>query len=152
MSFDLNHDSLLNFLRRIGYDPIFQKETDQIYILVKIKEVDVPVFFGVNRESSLLQIVGYLPYQLHAPAFGEVARMLHLLNKQLDMPGFGMDENEKLMFYRCVVPCPEDKVNENLLGMYIGTLRFACDTFMYAIGSIAAGTRKVEDYLKNNNA
>ncbi|MCC5833029.1 MAG: YbjN domain-containing protein [Chlamydiales bacterium] len=150
MSFELNHDNLQNFLKKIGFEPIFQEATNQVYILMKIKEVDLPLFFGISLESSLLQIVGYLPYQLHAPAFGETARMLHLLNKQLDMPGFGMDENEKLMFYRSVIPCPEDKVDENLLGMYIGTLRFACDTFMYAIGSIAAGKIKVDDFLKEN--
>ena len=150
MSFDLNHDSLQNFLRKIEYDPIFQKETGQVFVITKIKEVEVPIFFGVHQESSLLQIVGYLPYQLHQSGFGEVARMLHLLNKQLDMPGFGMDEQEKLMFYRCVVPCPGEKVDENLLGMYIGTLRLACDTFMYAIGSIAGGTRKLDDFLKEN--
>jgi len=149
MSFDLNHDSLLKYLNKLELEPTFQKETDQIYILMKIKGVDVPIFLGIQQDSSLLQILAYLPYQLHQEALGEVARMLHLLNKQLDMPGFGMDENEKLMFFRCVIPCPGDKVNEELLGMYIGTLRLACDTFMYAIGTIAAGTKKVDDLLKD---
>ncbi len=149
MNFPLNHEKLEQFLKKLELDPTFQEETEQVYILLKIKEIDVPVFFGIRTESSLLQLIAYLPYQLHEEKFGEVARMLHLLNKQLDMPGFGMDEKQKLMYFRCIVPCPGDQVDENLLGMYIGTLRLACDTFMHAIGAIASGTHKVDDILND---
>lgn len=149
MSLDLNVNNLLKALKQLHFEPMFQKETDQTYILFKIKEVEVPVFFGVNQESALLQIIAYLPYQLHEERLGEVARMLHLVNKQLDLPGFGMDEKEKLMFYRCVVPCLHGKLEEKLLGMYLAAIRLVCETFMFAIGSVAAGMGKLDDIMKN---
>lgn len=146
MSFELNHDNLLKYLNQHDLQPALQQETHQIYITLKVNEEEIIVFFGINPTTNLLQIVGYLPYLLHEKALGEVARMLHLLNKQLDMPGFGMDEKEKLLFYRCVIPATDGMMNKELLGMYLGTLRLACDTFMHVIEAVAVGSKKVDEF------
>lgn len=151
MTFDLNQDSLLKFLNKHGLEPTFQKETNQTFVLMQIKQVSVPIFFGLSRESGLLQVVAYLPYQLRKESIAEVARMLHILNKELDMPGFGMDEKDLLIFYRTAIPCLNLQVNEQLLTHYVATIRFACETFMHLIASIAAGTIKTEDYLNKRH-
>lgn len=149
MSFDLSQNALLKYLNDQELKPVFQKETSQIYLIYEINNTEVPVFLGIRQESSLLQILAYLPYQLHEKAFGDTARMLHLLNKELDMPGFGMDEKEKLIFYRSVIPCLDAKVSSQLLNMHLATTRLACETFMYAIGVIASGTVSADEMMKN---
>ena len=149
MSFDLNINALLAYLRENQQEPELQKATDQVFITYQVQGYEVPVFFLARTESELLQIVAYLPYQLPQKTFGEVARMLHILNKELDMPGFGMDETEKLMFYRSVIPCPDGKVSKRLFNMHLGTTRIVCDTFMHAIGMIVSGTMTVDEVLKD---
>lgn len=148
MSFDLSQNSLLKYLKDQELKPILQKETNQIYLILEVNKIEVPVFFGIREESSLLQILAYLPYQLQEKAFGDTARMLHLLNKELDMPGFGMDEKEKLIFYRNVIPCLDSKVHPQLLNMHLATTRLACETFMYGIGVIASGSVSADEMMK----
>ena len=151
MSLDLNLNSLLSYLKSHQLNPELQKETGQIYIIYKIQNFEVPVFFVLQLESKLMQLVAYLPYQLPQKTLGESARLLHILNKELDMPGFGMDEKEGLMFYRSVIPFLEGKIDAKLFNMYLGTLRIACDTFMHAIGVVVSGTTTVDTLMKEKN-
>lgn len=149
MTFDFNVNALISYLRENTLQPELQKETGQVFIVYKMQEYDVPVFFLMRHESSLLQIVAYLPYRLPEKTLGEAARMLHILNRELDMPGFGMDESEKLMFYRSVLPCPAGKIDKHLFNMCLGTTRIACDTFMHAIGMVISGTMSVDEVMKS---
>ncbi len=149
MSFELNANSLIKFLNEKGFSPTFQPETNQTYITLKMCDLDVPIFIKITEDSPLLQIMAYLPFEVQHAAFGETARILHLLNMQLDMPGFGMDEKERLMFYRCVIPCLDNKVSTELFVTYLGTLRFAFETFMHIIGAISSGTTTIEDLGKD---
>lgn len=148
MTFDFNINALITHLREHSLEPEFQKETDQVFVTYQIQGHSVPVFFLIRKESGLLQMVAYLPYLLPEKTLGQTARLLHILNQELDMPGFGMDESEKLIFYRSVLPCLDGKIDEKLLAMSLGTTRIACDTFMHAIGLVAAGTTSLEDMLK----
>lgn len=149
MSFSLSHDNLLKYLNEKKLSPIFQKETNQIYILIKVKDLDIPLFFGIQKKIGLLQLLAYLPFEIQNKAFGEVARLLHIINKDIDMPGFGMDEKEKLLFYRAVIPTVEGEIKEELLGNYLDAISFACDSFIFAIGAVASGTKTMEDLTKD---
>jgi hypothetical protein len=149
MSFDFNINALLAYLREKNQKPELQKETNQVYLVYTLKGFEVPVFFLIRKESELLQMVAYLPYQVPKANFGEMARMLHLLNRDLDMPGFGMDESQNLIFYRSVIPCFDGKINKKLFNMYLGTTRLVCETFLNAIGMIAAGATTVDEAIKN---
>ncbi len=151
MSIPLNQNALLQFLNQKDFHPLFQKETDQTYLVMNIGEYEVPLFFLIRSENSLLQTLAYLPYQLQEKTLGETARLLHLLNKELDMPGFGLDEKEDLMFYRCVIPCVDGKISEELLLTYISCTRLACETFMGAIGTILSGSASIDELLKGKN-
>lgn len=146
LDFDIN--AIVSYLKANQLPAELQKETGQFYIRYKIQNFDVPVFFVLHAESKLLQIVAYLPYQLPEKTLGETARMLHILNKEMDMPGFGMDEKESYIFYRAIVPCLDGKLDARLFNMYLGTTRIACDTFMHAIGLIVSGTVGVNQLMK----
>lgn len=103
----LAQNALLQVLKEMKLDPIWQKETDQIYVLLTIAKREVPIFFGLRGGNTLLQTIAYLPYDLPQKSIGQVARLLHLLNRDIDVPGFGIDEEQRLMFFRCVIPCIE---------------------------------------------
>ncbi len=148
MSFDFNTNSLISWLKENAFSPEFQKETGQVFVILNIQSYEVPVFFLLRPESELLQMVAYLPYTLPKDKVGETARLLHILNKEIDMPGFGMDEKAELIFYRAVLPCPSGKVDKNLFNMHFGSTRVVCDTFMHAVAMIVSGTMSVDEVLK----
>jgi len=144
----LAQNDLLQWLNQKNFSPLFQKETDQIYIVMNINGHEVPAFFGIRSEGHILQIIAYLPFELFPSTLGESARLLHILNKELDLPGFGMDEKEKLIFYRSVIPCLSQEVDEQILEMTLATMRIACETFMGAISAIISGNVKVDQLKK----
>ncbi len=144
MSVKLSQQAILKVLNDLKLSPVWQQETEQVYIVLEIAKREVPIFFGIRSGNTLLQTIAYLPYDLPKTTFGQVARMLHLLNREIDMPGFGMDESQNLMFYRCVLPCLNGEFNEKLLEIALATTRVVCETFMDAIAMIAGGTTTVD--------
>ena len=85
---------------------------------------------------------------IHEKAVSEAARLLHFVNREIDMPGFGMDEKDQLMFYRLVLPCLDKKIDTKLLDLYLVATRVACETFMDAIQLIASGSANFERVVK----
>ncbi|NGX46605.1 MAG: hypothetical protein K940chlam2_01801 [Chlamydiae bacterium] len=145
----LTHDNVFKEIERLNLKPSLQPETDQIHFVLDIKSNEVPVFTGIREESNLLQTLAYLPLQIADKTVSDTARLLHLLNHELDMPGFGMDEREKLIFYRCVIPCPEGELHDRVLEMYLSTTRLAVEAFLGAIAMITAGQTTVDEMFKN---
>ncbi|MBS0622957.1 MAG: YbjN domain-containing protein, partial [Verrucomicrobia bacterium] len=115
-----------------NYDAELQKENKQIAIMLKVSDREVPLFVGILHEA-LVQMIAYLPYEMKKEASGEVARFLHHLNKELDLPGFGMDENAGLLFYRVVIPCLKPEVDPDLVNAYIDTLKRAVQSVLEGI-------------------
>lgn len=148
MSTQLSLSAIFDLLTEMKLSPTLQKENEQIFILLQIAKREVPVFFGIRSNNALLQMIAYLPYELPEKTTAQVARLFHILNKELDMPGFGIDETQKLMFYRAVVPCLNGELNQTLFEHYLSTSKRACETFMDAIAMIAGGMATVDDALK----
>lgn len=139
----LTLNDLLAYLNAKKLDPTFQPQYGQIFINLTIDEHEIPVFFGI-RSEMLLQTIAYLPYEIQPKTLGEIARLLHVLNKELDLPGFGMDEKERLMFFRTVIPTIDAQVEEKMIDMCIGITRLACETFMKAIALVLSGAMTVD--------
>jgi hypothetical protein len=148
MSFESNIPGLIAHLKENAYQPELHKESKQVFVLFSFENHEMPLFFLFRPESKLLQMISYLPYTLTEKGLGESARLLHLLNRDLDMPGFGMDEEAKLMFYRCSIPCLEERIDKTLFDLYLGTARMACRTFMHVIGLVVSGSVAVNEILK----
>ena len=110
-----------------------------------IPEGEVPVFVRPITEGQLLQTVAYLPMKIESKAFGELARLLHAMNKDLDVPGFGVDEEAQLVFFRCVLPCPDHKLDIVLLDAFLKTTELACKSFVHAIAAVASGKKTFDE-------
>ncbi len=145
---DLTLDEIYKYLNDRELRPTLQRQNNQVFITLQVKKMEVPLFFAVLGEGTLLQMIAYVPYTMHEKAISEAARLLHYVNREIDMPGFGMDEKDRLMFYRLVLACVDKKVDERLLELYIATTRVACETFMEAIQLISSGTANFERVSK----
>src|ERR1700722_19094980 len=100
----LTMDHLREYLIAQKFPVHFQQETNQIYMLYTIGGKEFPLFMRIFGDADLLQLLTFIPCHLHSNATNSLARLLHLLNKELDIPGFGMDEAAKFVFYRVMLP------------------------------------------------
>ncbi len=144
----LTEKNLIQFLSEHSLNPLFEKESNLPYILIKIYQNELPLFFSIRNNGEVLQLIIYLPYKIIKTHLNDTSRLLHILNKDLDLPGFNLDEDEGLIFYRLVMPCIDKKLNTKILIAYINSIQLVCDSFSQAIGLVASGQMDIET-LKN---
>lgn len=151
MTFKLTTNSLLGFLNKNKYLPKLQEETGQICILFKHDQNEFHTFLRPLEEGELLQILVYLPVQIKEGCEAEVARLLHKINYDVDVPGFGMYEPAKLLFYRIIMPCPQKVCNEQLLTKYISVCTTAASSLLSLIASVATGEQTYSELCQNES-
>ncbi len=146
--FSLDLNSLLNFLNRKKLEPQLDSQTGQIQILLNFSKREIPVIFNLISEGLILQSIAYLPITLPKKHLNDISRLLHILNKQLDLPGFGMDEKHELIFFRVPILSLEKTFSEELINVMLGTTELACDSFLTGIEMIANGSVSLEKTLQ----
>lgn len=145
---ELKLNKIHEYLCEKGFDAHIQQETKQIYFVYKIHRKDFPVFIRVFKEQMMLQILIFMPCTLSPDGLGDTARLLHLLNKELDMPGFGMDENAGAAFYRLTLPLFKETFEENILDSFLASIKELSHSLYPAIELAASGSTSLEDLLK----
>lgn len=145
---EMTSTAVCEFLESQGMKPTLQKETQQIYMQFTIAQKPFPLFIRVFDNEQLLQIIVFFPFLLEDHAIADMARLLHLLNKELDLPGFGMDEMEKAIFFRVMLPAPSNKIDPMNLLTYIQTCERICNSFSDPIQAIGAGLMNLNDILE----
>ena len=141
-------DSLQEYLRKKKHDVQLQKETQQLYIILKIEGKEFPLFLRIFEQSELLQLLVFMPTPIKPGTHADVARLLHLLNKELDIPGFGMDENTHLAFYRCMLPIPGKKIDETLFDAYFKSIELICESITAPVFAVASGLATYQEILQ----
>lgn len=145
-----NNDSLTRFLDSLSLKPLYQKETDQVYVLFEVERQEFPLFFRIYEEESMLQLLIFFPFQLHADRFNAMARMLHFVNKEIDLPGFGMDEAVGLVFHRIMCPLFEKKIDTHLLKTYLEAAPKLCQKFFAPLAGTAMSHLSFEELIKKS--
>lgn len=166
---DLTPDSLLSFMRKNKYEADIQGETQQVYTVLKIKGREYPIFLRIFEEGHLLQILAFIPSHLQPnedyikelkeghgersrsaqqqAIISDLARFLHLLNKELDIPGFGMDEIAGVVFYRLMLPSSKKKIDPELLSAFLKTVDQVCQMFSNPIEALSSGQMSLDEVL-----
>lgn len=141
-------DSLLNFMRQHEYEADIQADTQQVYTILKISNKEYPLFLRVFDEGHLLQLLVFIPFTLEKKLVPDMARLLHILNKELDVPGFGMDEMAGVVFYRIMLPTPKKKIDNELLAAFLKTVEQVCTMFAVPIEAIGYGKMTLDEILE----
>ncbi len=144
----LTIDSLHKHLQEKNLSPEIQKETHQIYVIFKYGGKEFPLFFRIFEEHGLLQLITFIPSNLKAECVGDLARLLHYLNKELDIPGFCFDEAAGLVFYRVMIPAPNKEIDPKILDAYIQSVQTVCQTFAPVIAAVSTGMSSFDSVLK----
>ena len=144
------NDGLIKFLTHHKLDPHLQEETGQVYLIFKIDTQDFPLFFRIYEAGDILQLLIFFPLQLSPERLNPMARMLHLLNKEIDLPGFGMDESIGLVFHRIMIPVFDKSIPTQLLETYMAAVPKICHQFYPAIAGTASSNLSFEEILKKS--
>ncbi len=147
----LERSSLLEFLKKNHYVAEDQPEQEQILVKIKVDKYDFPMFLRPIPEAELLQILTFIPCQVNAETFSELGRLLHMLNKEMDMPGLGMDEVSQTIFYRCMAPCFGKLIDEKALSAYLNTSNNVVNSFAPVIAAVATGKATFDEVVKMSN-
>ncbi|MDR3623584.1 MAG: YbjN domain-containing protein [Chlamydiales bacterium] len=148
MQLKLTLNTLLNYLQNNKFMPQLQADTNQISILFRSATIEFAIFLRLLDEGELLQILIYIPIQLKDETLNDTARLLHKLNHDLDVPGFGISEYAKLIFYRIVMPCPNKICNTDLLNKYLQIGPKACTGLYQLISSIVDGKNTFDELMQ----
>lgn len=144
----LHLDSLLAYLIKKGVQAELQDQTNQIVVLFKIGDREFPLFIRIFEGGELLQLLTFVPCNMKKSAFADTGRLLHLLNKELDVPGFGLDEDNSVIFYRCMIPTQNHQLDETLFDAYMNSTQLVCKSFSPVIASVAYGSISFEEILQ----
>ena len=141
---------MIKFLKAEQLEPQFQNETGQAYIIHKIHQQDFPVFFRIYEGEELLQILIFFPIQVRPERYNAVARMLHLLNKEIDLPGFGIDEAIGLVFHRVMLPVFDKKIDAPIFKTILNASPKICEQFFSSIVGTATSDLSFEEIIKKS--
>lgn len=141
-------NSILTHLKRKGFDPKLQDETNQLYMNLKIGEKEFPMFIRIYENTPMLQILTFIPCTIKPEAKGDLARLLHLLNAELDYPGFGMDENKGVVFYREMLVSGNKNLDEAVFDSFLNAAQTACKAFSPPVEAVAYGAVTLDDIIK----
>lgn len=135
----LTLDDVLKHLLAQKYDAKLQATTKQLYFIHRTPEAEFPIFLKVDEYGTTLQTLLFLPCNMRPKAPPEVARLLHMLNKEIDLPGFGMDENANVIFYRSVLFGSEKQIDAELLNNILRSMIRLGPIFLPIISAVAGG-------------
>lgn len=146
----LTLDNLYDFLSKNKIDVKRQPETNQLYVLYKVEDQDYPIFLRVMAEGELLQLLAFMPISLDAKTVSDLSRLLHFFNKEIDIPGFGIDESSKVVFYRVVLPSIQGEISGDIVTGYLNSLKVITETFFPVIVAVVTGKVTFADVVKKS--
>lgn len=144
----VNEQNLLESLKKMKLEGKVQPETKQVYSVFHHEKKDYPIFLRSLHDGELLQLLTFIPCRIEPAKMQEVSRFLHILNKELDMPGFCLDENSMTVFYRLVLPTLKKEYNEESFEAFVNTSRTVCQSFAVAIEALAIGAMTLDEITK----
>ena len=143
----MDNKELTASLEKFGLKASEQPETKQLLTKFSINGFEYPMFIRQLTGGNLLQVLTFIPCTIEKEALFDLSRLLHMINKELDMPGFCCDEESKTVFYRVVVPCVNGQVDENLLHAFLNVTKHVCEMFGTIVQAIAVKAMSLEEMM-----
>jgi hypothetical protein len=140
--------TLLQELKKLNLEAQVQEETNQIYLIFKHERREFPLFIRILHEGELLQLLTFIPTNVKPECLNDLGRFLHMVNKELDVPGFCLDEGSGTVFYRLILPSFQKEISPAIFEAFLNTSQVVCKTFSPAIEAIGNGVMTLEEVIK----
>ncbi len=142
--------SLLTELKKMNLDAQVQEETNQIFIIFKHEKREFPLFIRILHDGELLQLLTFIPTHVKKECVNDISRFLHMVNKELDVPGFCLDEMSGTVFYRLLLPTLKKELSNDIFEAFLNTSQVVCKTFSAAIEAISSGVMSLDEVIKKS--
>jgi hypothetical protein len=136
---------LADALKELGLPAEIQADSQQVFILHKADDIEFPVFARFVGSGQFVQLIAFLPGTLTEETSDDSARLLHMINREIDMPGFGMDEENQVAFYRLIMPAKQSQIDMELLEVYCKTVGEVLKTFANLAFAVIQGRLSLEE-------
>lgn len=144
----VNEHNLLQALHALKLDAKVQPETKQIFVVFEHEGNQFPLFIRELHDGELIQLLTFIPCHIDANHLLDLGRFLHMLNKELDVPGFCLDETSSTVFYRLMMPTLHKEFSPEVLEALINTSQMVCKSFGTVIEALASGAMSLDEILK----
>jgi hypothetical protein len=144
----VNNKTLKESMDKIGLQAEEQEGSPQLMAKLSQNGTEYPMFVRQLDGGNLLQMLTFVPCTIEQESFFDLSRLLHMINKELDMPGFCCDEDSRTVFYRVVIPCLSNQIDENLLLAYINTTKEICGMFGTIVQAIAINAMSLNEMME----
>jgi hypothetical protein len=145
---EVTNKSLMECVHKMGLKTELQEGSNQLMTKLNHNGTDYPMFLRQLDGGNLLQMLTFVPCTIEKDSLFDLARLLHMINKELDMPGFCCDEDSRTVFYRIVVPCISSQIDENLLQAYINTTKEVCGMFGTIVQAVALKAMSLDEMME----
>jgi len=145
---ELGEQKLIEMLEKVEVKASFQEESQQLAATLSFHGSDYPMFIRELSDANLLQMIIFIPCTVQEESADDLARLLHMINKELDMPGFCWDEDSRTVFYRLIIPALQKNCDETLFQVYIETTKRVCSMFGTIIQAIAIGAMSLQEMMQ----
>jgi len=133
---EIPYDRLLVFL---GHDYKERGRTLEVISIEQITDLEEPTYAKVQFQVPF-------PFRIEPATAQQVGSVLHFINRQLELPGFEMDEVDDLLFFRYV--WVTKSVDETLFKSLLGIIMMQLELFTETIERVATGSVTFNDLLE----
>lgn len=119
--------------------------------IVRQKLEDEDEIMELREEPGILQHVQFsilLPYEVKREFVGDLARLILLFNRSIDLPGFEFSEMDKMVLYRHTGLYQGGKISEHVLVSIIGNILTSVEVFGGYLEALGAGERTFREIVE----
>jgi hypothetical protein len=141
-------EDIISYLQENKYNAELQKDTGQVSVILSISGREFPLFLRPLEGSELLQLLVFIPTKIKSGTYDDLARLMHMINKELDIPGFGMDEQSETCFYRLMLPTLDNQIDRRILDSYLKSIQLICEQIAPTVIVVANGIATYKEILR----
>lgn len=103
------------------------------------------------HELHFLNFFIALPFSVKEESFGELARLVLMINKVCAIPAFGLSEVDKMVYYQCTHLCEEEEMNPDLLLTMIALIMQQIETQLQTFEEVSTGKKTLKSVIEEAN-
>jgi hypothetical protein len=143
----MDGQAIIAAFEKAGVKANVQENSNQVVATLSFHGYDYPLFVRELTGGNLIQMLTFVPCTVQKEANLDLSRLLHMINKELDMPGFCWDEDSRTVFYRVIIPCLQPGLEEFLVQVYLEATRKVCSMFGTIVQAVAVRAMTLDEML-----
>ena len=127
-----------------------------IYFLSDLLKLD-PQVNEVSEQmdesgTDLLQIFMQFPLELNEKAISDLARFMHMINWSTPIGAFGINESQKILYYRNVIECMQNGPDPELVADTVNGMELFARQRFDLLQKISSGEKSLDEILEELRA